>query len=303
MENMKELIISDIKNKIFTIRGIQVMLDKDLARLYDVDIRRLNEQVKRNIERFPKNFMFQLTDKEFNILKSEIATTNFSLRSQNATLKNNRGKHRKYLPYVFTEQGISMLSGILRSKTAIQVSINIMNAFIGMKKFISSNAQIFQRLDRVELKQLEHNKKFKIIFDALQNKEMKQGIFFEEQVFDAYKFTCDLVKKAKKEIVLIDNYIDESVLTLFSKRKKGIKVKIFIKKISKQLELDVKKFNSQFEQIEICKFINSHDRFLIIDCKDIYHFGASLKDLGKKWFAFSKFEKGAVNMLKKLNNN
>jgi hypothetical protein len=321
---MKALIIPDniIKDKIYTIRGVQVMLDSDLAELYETSVKVLNQAVKRNIERFPRDFMFQLTEKEFKILWSQPVTANLEwnknnslrfqngtleskyLRSQSVTLDTGRGKHRKYLPYVFTEQGVSMLSGILHSKIAIRVSIQIMNAFVAMRKFISKNAEVFTRLDSAERKQLEFEIKteenFEKVFDALQTEKPKQGIFYEGQIFDAYKFVCDLIRNAKLSIQLIDNYVDESVIALFSKRRSNVNVVIYTKNPTKQLNLDVKKFNSQYEPIEVKIFKNSHDRFLIIDKKDIYHFGASLKDLGKKWFAFSRFEKGAVGMLRKL---
>lgn len=276
---------SFIKNKIFTIRGVQVILDKDLAELYGVETRVLNQAVKRNIERFPERFRFQLTKEEYEDLMSQNVISRW-------------GGTRK-LPFAFTEQGVSMLSALLKSKTAIEISIKIIDAFVAMRKFISSNAQIFERLDRIELKQLEYDKKFNEIFKALENHEQKQGIFFDGQIFDAYSFVSGLIKKAKKRIILIDNYIDESVLILFCKRKKNVSVTIYTKKITKQLELDLKKFNAQYEPIEIKKFGKSHDRFLIID-DDVYHFGASLKDLGKKWFAFSKFDKESVKMLEKL---
>ena len=284
-----------IQRKIYTTRNLQVMLDQDLAELYEVKTKRLNEQVKRNIERFPKEFMFQMTLKEYD-----------SLRSQNATLKAIRGKHRKYLPYVFTEQGVSMLASVLKSKTAINVSIQIINAFVTMRKFITANARIFERLNTVERKQLEceikTDKKFEKIFNALENKSLqpKQGIFYDGQIFDAYVFVSGLIKKAKKSITIIDNYIDESVLSMLIKRKKGIKVKLLAKTISKQLALDVNKYNKQYPKVELIKFDKSHDRFIILDDTDIYHFGASLKDLGKKWFAFTKMDIDAVEMLSKL---
>ena len=293
---MKDLVLKnqDIKNKIFTIRGVQVLLDKDLAELYGVEAIRLREQVKRNIERFPKDFMFQLTEKETDILVSQIAIPS----------KKHLGG---YLPYVFTEQGIAMLAGLLRSKTAIKINIQIMRAFVLMRRFISQNTGVFQRLDNVEKKQIEYqiktNKNFDKIFKALEDKSIKpkQGIFFDGQIFDAYKFANDLIKTAKKEIVLIDNYIDENTLLLFSKTKK-IKITIFTKDITKKLKLDLEKYNSQYFPIKIKQFKNSHDRFLIIDNKQVYHFGASLKDLGKKWFAFNKFKIDAFNILKKLNS-
>ena len=280
---------------IYTIRGVQVMYDTDLAELYDVEIKRLNEQVKRNRERFPEEFMFQITDEEFAFL-----------RSQNATLEIGRGRHRKYLPYVFTEQGVAMLSAVLRSKTAVKVSIQIIKAFVAMRKFITRNAQIFYRLDAVEQKQLKHktetDEKFDRIFKAIESKETtpKQGVFFNGQIFDAYQFVCDLIRTARNAILIIDNYIDDTVLTHLTKRNKGVKVTILTKTISKQLALDLKKFNEQYPAIEIKEFKNSHARFIIIDNTTVYHFGASLKDLGKKWFAFSKMDIGAVEMLSRL---
>lgn len=284
-----------LQGLIYTIRGVQVMYDNDLAELYGVEIKRLNEQVKRNRERFPEEFMFQLTDEEFAFL-----------RSQNATLETGRGRHRKYLPYVFTEQGVAMLSAVLRSKTAVKISIQIIKAFVAMRKFITTNAQIFHRLDAVEQKQLEHktetDEKFDRIFNAIESKEItpKQGVFFDGQIFDAYKFVSDLIRRAKKSIIIIDNYIDDSILLLLTKRKKSVTVKIFTKTISKQLALDVKKYNSQYTPVEIKKFKYAHDRFIVIDDKEVFHFGASLKDLGKKWFAFSKLEKDAFRLMERL---
>lgn len=294
----------NIQNKIYTIRGLQIMLDKDLAELYQVESKRLNEQVKRNIERFPSNFMFQLTQNEYDNLRSQFATSSLddSLRSQFATLENNRGKHTKYLPYVFTEQGVAMLSAILRSKIAIDVSIQIIDTFVQMKKFISNNALLFQRLDSLEQKQYETNNKVNTILNALEDKSMKpkQGIFYDGEFFDAYIFVSDLIKSATKNIVLIDNYIDESVFTLLSKRDKNTTVTIYTKNITKQLQLDLSKYNSQYPKIELRKFTSSHDRFLILDDNTVYHIGASLKDLGKKWFAFSKLDMDANEILVKL---
>jgi len=278
-----------IKSKIYTIRGIQVMLDKDLAELYEVKAIRLREQVKRNNKRFPSDFMFQLTDLEVELLVSQNAIPS----------KKHLGG---YLPYVFTEQGVANLSSVLTNDKAIEVNIQIMRTFVSMRKFISSNAQMFHRLDVVEKKQIEHDKKFDQIFDAIQSKDIKpeKGIFFDGQIFDSYKFLSDIIRTADKSIVLIDNYIDDSVLTLFSKRNKNVQVTIFTKEISKQLSLDLVKYNSQYPLIELKEFQQSHDRFLIIDNKEVYHIGASLKDLGKKWFAFSKSDKEAFNLLDKL---
>jgi len=265
------------------------MLDSDLANMYGVETKRLNEQVKRNIKRFPDNFRFQLFDNE---QKELVANCD----------RFNNLKHSSTNTYAFTEQGISMLSAVLRSDTAIEVSIRIMDAFVEMRKFIAVNAGIFQRLDKVEQKQIEADHKFEQLFNALDDKAIKpkQGIFFEGQIFDAYVFAADLIKSANKSIVLIDNYIDESVLQLFTKRKPNVHVTIFTKKITKILEQDLEKHNTQYPKIEIKKFSKAHDRFLIIDEKHLYHLGASLKDLGKKWFAFSKMELDVNEILRKL---
>jgi len=317
MNEVTASIDDSIKTKIYTIRGMQVMLDRDLAELYGVESKRLNEQVKRNSDRFPPNFMFQLTEAEDHNLRSQIVTSSSSaslrfqdgtiddeesLRSQIATLENGRGKHRKYLPYVFSEQGVAMLSAVLRSQTAVQMSIHIINAFVEMRRFISNNALIFQRLDSLEQKQSKTDEKVEAILNAIEDKSIKpkQGIFYDGQVYDAYVFVSDLIKSAKEGIILIDNYIDDTVLTLLSKREAKVKATIYTKNITKQLELDLKKYNVQYPTIEIKKFDASHDRFLLIDEKEVYHIGASLKDLGKKWFAFSKLDLNTLNILEKL---
>ena len=291
MDN-KFLNIDSIRSRIYTIRGQQVMLDKDIALLYQVKPIRLREQVKRNSERFPEDFMFQLSDPEVDFMVSQNAIPS-----------------RKHLggslPYVFTEQGVASLSGVLKSEKAAEVHIKIMRAFVEMRRFIQNNAQVFARLNSVERRQItfesETEKNFEKIFQALEAGEPpKQGIFYDGQVYDAYTFASDLIRKAKKSLVLIDNYVDDSVLTLLSKRKCGVSATIHTKTISKQLALDLQKHNQQYPPVAIKTFKGAHDRFLILDEKEIYHIGASLKDLGKKWFAFSKFESGAVEMLKKL---
>jgi hypothetical protein len=308
----KEVTSAQIENCIYTIRNLQVMIDADLAELYQIDVRTLNQAVKRNIERFPAEFMFQLTVDENSALTSQIQTVNSGkilqsqilsvvanrpLRSQ-IVISNSRGG-RRYLPYAFTEQGVAMLSAVLKSSTAVKTSIQIINAFVAMRRFIATNARIFQRLDTVERKQLETDENFKKIFNAIEAKEVipKQGIFFDGQIFDAYKFVSDLFRSAKKSIIIIDNYIDDTVLTHLTKRPANVKVTILTKVISNQLALDVRKYNEQHPAIEIKEFKNAHDRFIIIDGNIVYHFGASLKDLGKKWFGFSKMERGAVEML------
>ena len=278
--------LQDIESKIYTVRGMQVMIDEDLAGLYGVETRVLNQAVKRNIERFPQSFCFQLTESSLENLKSQIVTSSWG--------------GRRTLPYVFTEQGVAMLSAVLKSERAVKMSIQIMNAFVAMRRFLSTNAQVFQRLDSLEIKQIETDKKMNQVFDIIESRDIqpKQGIFYDGQVFDAYVFVNDLVKSAKKSIVLIDNYIDESVLTLFSVRKKSIPLDILTQNVNKKLELDVKKHNDQYPPVTVKKFSKAHDRFLIIDGKTVYHFGASLKDLGKKWFAFSKMDISAADMLK-----
>lgn len=282
----------DLQKRIFSIRGVQVMLDSDLATLYKVETKMLNRAVRRNIDRFPESFRFQLSDEEFEHLRFQSGTSNV------------RGG-RRYIPYVFTEQGVSMLSAILRSETAIEVSIQIINAFVEMRRFIQYNANIFSRLNSVERRQIIFESKteqnFEKVFKALETSAPpKQGIFYDGQIFDAYTFVADLVRSAKKSIVLIDSYTDDSVLTLLSKRNKNVTAILYTKSISRQLDLDLKKYNEQYPTIRVHEFSGAHDRFLIIDESDIYHIGASLKDLGKKWFAFSRFEKGALEMLVKL---
>ena len=283
-----------IENRIFTIRGVQVMVDYHLAELYDVETKRINEQVKRNSKRFPQHFMFQLSASEWGHLQSQIATTESinNLQSQIATAK------RRTIPYVFTEQGVAMLSAVLNSEIAITVSIHIMDAFVKMRQVILTNTFINHRLDKIELKQLEADQKFEHVFKALEGNTLPtQGVFFEGQVFDAYELTSKIIRTAKKSIVLIDNYIDETTLTHLAKKHTGVKVWLLSKSNSKQLLMDVQKANEQYGQFELKTFTQSHDRFLIIDHSEVYHLGASLKDLGKKWFAFSKLDKQSVSSI------
>ncbi len=279
----------NIQSKIYTIRGMQVMLDRDLAALYGVETRALKQAVKRNIKRFPADFMFELTNIEVNSMVSQSVIPS-----------------KKYFggakPFAFTEQGVSSLSGVLSSNKAIEINIKIMRAFVEMRKFILTNAQIFQRLDTLEMKQVKTDKVLNSVLNAIDEHEIKpkKGIFFDGQVFDSYVFVSKLIKKAKQSIVVIDNYVDESVLTLLAKRKKNVRVTILTKNISKALQLDVDKHNAQYASIEVKAFNKSHDRFLIIDKKEIYHIGASLKDLGKKWFAFSKMDATTLKILDKM---
>ena len=262
-----------IEPLIRVIRGQQVILDFDLAILYGVENKRLNEQVKRNIERFPDDFMFQLDNDETHNLKSQIATSSWG------------GSRKK--PYAFTESGIAMLSSVLHSPTAIEANIRIMRAFTAMRHFLASNAQVFQRLSNIEYHQIETDKRIDEVFKRLDaNKQPQQGIFFDGQVFDAYQFVSDLVRKAKKTIALIDNYVDDTVLTLLDKRNNGVSATIYTQHISQQLQLDIDRHNAQYPMIEVKRFNRAHDRFLLID-DEVYLIGASIKDLGKKWFAFT----------------
>lgn len=291
MTDKLSISLNEIENRIFTIRSTQVMIDSHLAEMYNVETKVFNQAVRRNIERFPASFRFQLTENEWS-----------SLRSQFVTLEKGPGQHRKYLPFVFTEQGVAMISAILRSETAIMVSIQIMNAFVEMRKLVLKNVDLFHRLDKLEIKQIEADQKFEHIFKALESRDQtpNKGIFFENQVFDAYILVSNIIKKAEFSIVLIDNYIDETILILLSKRMEAVKATIYTKQINKQLQLDIKKHNEQYPEVEIKLFIDSHDRFLIIDERELYHIGASLNDLGKKWFAISKMDSLTIEVLNKL---
>ena len=293
MENKLIITSKKIENQIYTVRGQQVMLDSDLASIYQVETKVFNQAVKRNANRFPESFRYQLAQQEFNTI---------NLRSQIVTSSLNYGG-RRYLPYVFTEQGIAMLASVLRSTVAIKVSIEIMNAFVEMRKMLMSNASLFHRLDKIELKQLEANQKFEEIFKALESDKLQsdKGIFYNGQIFDAYNFVSDIIRNAKTSIILLDNYVDDTVLTLLSKRNTNVTATIYTKNISNQLRLDLQRYNSQYPRIEIEIFSDAHDRFLIIDDTELYHIGASLKDLGKKWFAFSRMDIEVGRMLQILN--
>ena len=292
MQNKPVISPMEIKNLIYTIRGKQVMLDSDLASLYQVETKNLNKAVKRNIERFPVSFCFQLTEEEVQNLRFQSGTSSVSYGG------------RRYLPYVFTEQGIAMASAILRSDIAVKVSVEIMEAFVEMRRILISNASLFHRLDKIELKQLEADQKFEEIFKALESDKLhsEKGIFYDGQIFDAYTFISDIIRSAKISIILIDNYVDDTVLTLLGKREQSVTVKIYTKNISNQLHLDLQRYNSQYPAIEIELLSDAHDRFLIIDHTELYHIGASLKDLGKKWFAFSRIDIEIGRMLQILNN-
>ncbi len=303
-----------IEKKIFVIRGVQVMIDRDIAELYEVETRRLNEQVKRNIERFPEEFMFQLTREEIDYLKSQIATSSEtetvmsqivtsrktnSVMSQFATSRNNmfagqEGGTRK-LPFAFTEQGCAMLSSVLKSETAVQVSIQIMKAFVSMRHFVQNNSQIFAELKSIREHQLEtdvhlkeSDKRIDQLFTLMDkyNVNDTQGIFFQGQIFDAYAKFESFIQSAQKEIILIDNYVDLTVLQRLAKKKKSVNVIIYTDPKTKLTSQDIQTFNTQYPTITLNHTTKMHDRFMIIDNKVLYHIGASLKDLGKKCFAF-----------------
>lgn len=292
MENKPTIGTIEIRNLIYSIRGKQVMLDSDLASLYQVETKNLNKAVKRNIERFPASFCFQLTEDELENLRFQFGTSSLNYGG------------RRYLPYVFTEQGVAMASAILRSDVAVKVSVEIMEAFVEMRRMLISNASLFHRLDKIEIKQLETDQKFEEIFKALERDKLhsEKGIFYNGQIFDAYIFVSDIIRNAKTSIILLDNYVDDTVLTLLGKRNNNVTATIYTKNISNQLRLDLQRYNSQYSPIEIEIFSDAHDRFLIIDDMELYHIGASLKDLGKKWFAFSRMDIEVGRMLSLLNN-
>ena len=252
----------EIQEMIYIIRGKQVMVDSDLAELYKVTTGNLNKAMKRNLSRFPEHFCFQLTEPEYE-----------NLRFQNGTSSsNNNYGGRRYMPYVFTEQGIAMLSAVLKSDVAVDVSIKIMNSFVEMRKFFLSNKEMFARLDRVELKQLETDKKFEEVFEYIgTNTEVKQNIFFDGQIYDAFSFIVGIVKKAKKEIVLIDNYVDINTLNILCKKNQGVDVVIATAGKGNLSAKDINKFNSQYPKLSVKTTTNFHDRFLIIDKTEVYH--------------------------------
>ena len=295
--NVVKYEVEDIKQKIYTIREKQVILDSDIAKLYEVETKKLNQAVKRNIERFPEEFCFQLTEEEYE-----------SLRSQIVTLKiQGRGQHRKYLPYAFTEQGVAMLSTVLRSDKAIRVSINIMKAFTEMRNFILNNKMLFEKISNIELKQIEYQKstddKFEKVFKYIsEHKEKEQKIFFDGQVYDAFSMIIDLIKKAKNEIILIDNYVDIDTLNILSKKNDKVNVEIYTKSNTKLNANDINKFNLQYPKLEVKYTEVFHDRFLILDKKYIYHIGASIKDVGKKCFGITliKYEAIIKDILERL---
>ena len=268
----------DIRNMIYTFRGKQVMVDRDLADLYQVQTKRLNEQVKRNLGRFPEEFCFRLSNEEKNELVANCD-------------RFEKLKHSTSNPYAFTEQGIAMLAVVLKSDVAVEVSVKIMNSFIEMRKFLLSNQELFSRLDRVELKQLETDRKLEEVFNYMANNtEVKQNIFFDGQIYDAFRFIVSIIQKANKELILIDNYVDVNTLNILCKKNKGVDINILTAGKGGLSVKDITKFNAQYPKLSVKTTTDFHDRFLIIDKTGVYHIGASIKDTGKKSFGITKIE-------------
>ena len=279
-EELELTTIEEIQGMIYTIKGKQVMIDSDVANLYHYETKKINQAVKRNIERFPEGFCFQLTESELENLRSQFVTSSLGTGNYGG---------RRYLPYVFTEQGIAMLAPLLKNKIAVQVSINIMNAFVIMRHFLKENGQVFERLTSVEYRLIEHDKKFDIVFDKLQEKQIEnQRIFFNGQIYDAYSLIIDIIKKANNKITIIDNYVDDSILEMLSKKKDNVEVVILTSNKSNIKNIDIQKFNKQYPTLKVAKTDKFHDRFIILDEKEMYHLGASIKDLGKKCFGINK---------------
>jgi len=284
---MNKIVVSDnikIENMIYEIRGKNVMLDSDLAMLFGYETKQLNRQVLRNINRFPENYCFQITDTEY-----------ISLRCQNGTLKNGRGEHQKYLPYVFTEYGITMLAGILKSELAIKMSLRIVDIFITMKNYINTSLIEQKYFNELTIKNTEDIKLLQESFDKLNTKESNNHIFYEGQIYDAYSLLIDILSRAKKEIIIIDNYAGKKLFDII--KNIDVKVKIYTENID---NISKEKYEKQYNNLEIINTNIFHDRFIIIDNKVLYHSGASFKDLGKKCFAITKMEDN--NILKELLN-
>ena len=287
---MNNIVVSDnikIENMIYEIRGKKIMLDSDLAMLFGYETKQLNRQVLRNINRFPENYCFQITDTEY-----------ISLRCQNGTLKNGRGEHRKYLPYVFTEYGITMLAGILKSEPAIKMSLRIVDIFITMKNYINTSLIEQKYFNELTIKNTEDIKLLQESFNKLNTKESNNHIFYEGQIYDAYSLLIDILSKAKKEIIIIDNYAGKKLFDII--KNINVKVKIYTENID---NISKEKYEKQYNNLEIINANIFHDRFIIIDNKVLYHSGASFKDLGKKCFAITKIEDDSIlkELLNKLN--
>lgn len=279
---MDELEIIDTKNinkLIYTIRGKQVMLDSDLAKLYGYSqgVKALNQTVKRNTARFPKSFYFQLTKNEY----YEI------LKSQSVTLELKQGQYSKFLPHVFTEEGVAMLSSVLRTKNAAQISVNIMQAFVAMRHFITENKDIYQSLNNINNKLIEHDLKLEEVFSYFE-KESKELLYLNDEIYDAYSKLIDIMSKAKNELIIIDNYADKNVLDMISKI--NINVVLIIKTKPLLSKTDIKKYNEQYHNLTVINNDSFHDRYLILDKKEVYHCGASLNYAGTKTFSINKLK-------------
>ena len=282
----------DIKSMIYVVRNQQVMIDNDLAMLYQVETRTLNQAVKRNITRFPERFRFQLTKDEYKNLKSQIVMSGSDEGS-------NGYGGRRTLPFAFTEQGIAMLSSVLRSEVAVQTSIRIMDTFVEMRRFIANNALLFERISNVELKQLEYQKqtdeKLEQIFEYIsEHEEASQKVFFDGQIYDAFSLIVSLIQKAEKEIMLIDGYVDVGTLNLLSKKNENVSVTIYTQKRTRLTKTDAENFNAQYPTLEVKYTKVFHDRFLILDRETAYHVGASLKDAGKKCFGINLIQDAGI---------
>ena len=277
-----------IERVIYTFRGVQVMLDRDLAKMYNVETKVLNQAVKRNSGRFPERFMFQLSKEEFDNWKSQIVTSNMMSQSEIESFK----MAVRRAPYAFTEQGVAQLSAVLKSDTAIEVSIRIMDAFVAMRRFISANAEMFQRIERLESHQTSTDEKVEHIMkrmDELAPAITPEQIFATGCVWDAWDYVSQLVRSAKQRIVLIDNFVDERVLTLLTKRAAGVSATIH-SRYTQQFKLDLEKHNEQYEPIEFIQIPHkSHDRFLFID-DNVYLLGTSIKDMGTSLCAITRME-------------
>ncbi|MBP5667938.1 MAG: ORF6N domain-containing protein, partial [Salinivirgaceae bacterium] len=294
--------VAVIQNKIVVLRNQQVMIDRDIAELYGVEIRTLNQAVKRNIERFPERFMFQLTKDEQQEIDERLRSQIVIIENQSKN-ENLRGRHSKYLPYAFTEQGCAMLSAILKSEAAVQASIKIMDAFVAMRHFLQSNAEIFSEMNHIKkqlrdttVHQIEADKRIDELFSRMDRNAIDdtQGIFFQGQIFDAYAKFESFIAQAQKSIVLIDNYVDLSVLERLTKKNSGVAVTIYTTPQTRLTAQDVQQFNAQYPPLDLKFTTSMHDRFLIIDNSTLYHIGASLKDLGKRCFAFDLFDSSFI---------
>lgn len=286
---MIDITRASIEEKIIFVRGVHVILDRDLAEFYGVIPTRLREQMKRNQNRFPEDFVFQLNSEEAYLLVSQNAIPSSQVL----------GGH---LPYAFTEQGVAAVSAVIKNDRAAFISTQIFRAFVAMRRHILGQNNFDHRLTHLEKKFIETDKKLDVLFDNMHDQEYipSNGIFYDGQIFDAHLFLSKLIRSAKKSIFLIDNYIDDRTFHLFEKRNPGVSVKFYTSRINPQLHLDNEKFNSQFPKIEVIKFKKSHDRFLVLDESELYHFGASLKDLGNKWFAFSRMDCFCQPLLREL---